>query len=136
MDKESLIELQKIDCNCNDCKFMVRDLAKFNASIAENERIQKWSYDTRIAIIRERAEDAKRKTYDLERWDALHTEADKIEEKGFKFNRKSACIGFGHCQLLDKDVSFIAGRCQPETQHCFVHRSEPYSVLEHTIKHF
>ena len=30
MDRDSLIELQKIDCNCNDCKFMVRDLKKFN----------------------------------------------------------------------------------------------------------
>lgn len=26
MTKESIIELQKIDCNCNDCKFMQRDL--------------------------------------------------------------------------------------------------------------
>ena len=25
MDKESLYQLQKIDCNCNDCGFMVRD---------------------------------------------------------------------------------------------------------------
>jgi hypothetical protein len=24
------IELQLIDCNCNDCKFMVRDLEKLN----------------------------------------------------------------------------------------------------------
>jgi len=31
MDKESIFELQKIDCNCNDCKFMVRDFAKFEA---------------------------------------------------------------------------------------------------------
>ena len=29
MDKESIYELQKIDCNCNDCKFMVRDFEKF-----------------------------------------------------------------------------------------------------------
>ncbi len=28
MTKESLIELQKIDCNCNDCKHMQRDLSK------------------------------------------------------------------------------------------------------------
>ena len=28
MDKESIIERQKIDCNCNDCKFMVRDMDK------------------------------------------------------------------------------------------------------------
>lgn len=27
------IELQRIDCNCNDCKFMVRDLAKLQAHI-------------------------------------------------------------------------------------------------------
>lgn len=28
MTKESIIELQKIDCNCNDCIFMKRDLNK------------------------------------------------------------------------------------------------------------
>lgn len=28
MDKDSVYELQKIDCNCNDCKFMVRDFEK------------------------------------------------------------------------------------------------------------
>lgn len=28
MTKESIYELQKIDCNCNDCKFMERDLSK------------------------------------------------------------------------------------------------------------
>lgn len=28
MDRESIIELQKIDCNCNDCKFMLRDFEK------------------------------------------------------------------------------------------------------------
>lgn len=27
MDKESTYLLQLIDCNCNDCKFMVRDFA-------------------------------------------------------------------------------------------------------------
>lgn len=31
MNKESIIELQKIDCNCNDCKFMIRDLDKFKS---------------------------------------------------------------------------------------------------------
>ena len=28
MDKESRYELQIIDCNCNDCKFMIRDFEK------------------------------------------------------------------------------------------------------------
>lgn len=30
MDKKSIYLLQKIDCNCNDCKSMVRDLKKFH----------------------------------------------------------------------------------------------------------
>jgi hypothetical protein len=29
MDKESVLELQKLDCNCNDCQFMVRDFEKY-----------------------------------------------------------------------------------------------------------
>jgi len=31
MNKESVIELQRIDCNCNDCAFMVRDLEKMRS---------------------------------------------------------------------------------------------------------
>lgn len=28
MTRESIIERQKIDCNCNDCKYFVRDIEK------------------------------------------------------------------------------------------------------------
>lgn len=31
MDKESVYELQKIDCNCNDCKHMDRDFEKYKS---------------------------------------------------------------------------------------------------------
>ncbi len=31
LDKESIYELQNIDCNCNDCKFMVRDMPKLKS---------------------------------------------------------------------------------------------------------
>ena len=31
MDKNSLYELQLIDCNCNDCAFMVRDFEKMKS---------------------------------------------------------------------------------------------------------
>jgi hypothetical protein len=31
MDKESIIELQKIDCNCNDCKYLHRDIEKYKS---------------------------------------------------------------------------------------------------------
>jgi hypothetical protein len=33
MDKESAYELQLIDCNCNDCVYMIRDTAKLNKHI-------------------------------------------------------------------------------------------------------
>jgi hypothetical protein len=28
MDKQSIYELQKLDCNCNNCAFFVRDIQK------------------------------------------------------------------------------------------------------------
>ena len=31
MSKESIYELQKIDCNCNDCAFMQRNFEKYNS---------------------------------------------------------------------------------------------------------
>lgn len=31
MQKDSIFELQKIDCNCNDCVFMVRDQEKMKS---------------------------------------------------------------------------------------------------------
>ncbi len=35
--KESAFELQKIDCNCNDCKFMLRDFEKLKKHKASYE---------------------------------------------------------------------------------------------------
>jgi len=47
MTKESVIELQKIDCNCNDCKHLERDIAKYNSFnhlYENNGRIEHPSY--------------------------------------------------------------------------------------------
>lgn len=47
MDKESIYELQKIDCNCNDCKFLQRDFVKyksFNYLYTENGIISNPSH--------------------------------------------------------------------------------------------
>lgn len=38
LDKESIYELQKIDCNCNNCGHFVRDIAKTQA-LNNNEQI-------------------------------------------------------------------------------------------------
>jgi len=50
MDKESIILLQKIDCNCNDCKFMIRDFDKYKSfdNLYTNERGQVTSPSHRI----------------------------------------------------------------------------------------
>jgi hypothetical protein len=38
MDKDSIYELQKIDCNCNNCGYFVRDIPKTNL-LNNNEHI-------------------------------------------------------------------------------------------------
>lgn len=72
------IELQKIDCNCNDCVFMIRDLEKFK------------------------------------RYDKLYAPNLKASYR----------MNYGTCSLLKKEVSFIPGTCQIDTQECFKHRRE------------
>lgn len=50
MTKESLIELQKIDCNCNDCEYMNRDFERYKASdgLYTNEKGQVTNPSHRI----------------------------------------------------------------------------------------
>lgn len=100
MDAQSIHELQKIDCNCNDCKFMVRDLEKKNYW---NERNREWQL----------------------------TEFNRRKERGhirhdaqFQFDKKRLTLQYGKCSKFDKDIIFLPGHCQPETQECFVHRKD------------
>lgn len=47
MNKESVYELQKIDCNCNDCIFLQRDVEKyksFDYLYTENNRVTNPSH--------------------------------------------------------------------------------------------
>jgi hypothetical protein len=44
MDKEDLIELQKLDCNCNDCAYMQRDFERFKKFDKLYEGREKCSY--------------------------------------------------------------------------------------------
>jgi hypothetical protein len=59
--------------------------------------------------------------YDLEQWDKLLTEAEKMR---FQFNRNEGSINYGHCDKLNKPVTFIPNTCQLETQECFKHRRD------------
>lgn len=119
MDKESIFELQKIDCNCNDCLFMERNTEKFKQSL---ERHYKWQFDyfnTRKNKLIEKATWYKDKFYDLEMWDKLLTEAENMK---FMFNKSEASINYGNCTKFDKAVSFLPNTCQLDTQDCFTHR--------------
>ncbi len=104
MDLESRIELQKIDCNCNDCKYMVRDLEKFKKS-------KQWHYDLQLNYFN------------------LIKEKTKDETMRFEFDSSVASIQYGNCSKFNKPVSFIPNICQLETQECFEHRRALANVL-------
>src|SRR3989338_4997337 len=98
-DKESIILLQKIDCNCNNCKHMERDLVTQ----------QKWQ-DWHRKIDFEEFEKKKAKAIQ----DALGVEEEvsrnasiRIAEKmKFQFNDKAKLIQYGFCGKYQKQVSF------------------------------
>ena len=92
-----MIELQQIDCNCNDCKFMIRDTNKRKESIDFQYKMQLDYFN----IIKAKTEDDKMK---------------------FQFDSSKAAIHYGNCSKLNKVVSFIPNICQLETQECFEHR--------------
>lgn len=95
--------LQKVDCNCNDCAFMKRDLEKYK--IAEQYR--------RIQQLKE-----------FERKKQFYLSIPELRDKGEKmvFQYDRGIINYGLCTKFDKDVTFIPMTCQLETQHCFAHR--------------
>jgi len=121
MDNESIYGLQKLDSNCNNCKFMIRDMDKHKKSLDDHHR---WQFDYFTTIknkLIENAKKAKKLYYDLEKFDSLLTEAEAMK---FQFDKKEALINYGRCDKFNKDVSFIPNVCQLETQKCFVHRKD------------
>lgn len=121
MTNEGIIELQRIDCNCNDCSFMVRDSEEFNRSL---ERHHKWQLDYFNTIrnnLIKKAKWWKDVKNDLEKWDNLLTEAEKMK---FQFDKKEAYINYGNCGKLNKKVQFIPNTIQLDTQDCFKHRRD------------
>jgi 5,10-methylenetetrahydrofolate reductase len=99
MDKESRFELQKIDCNCNDCFFMERDFPRYKKweSAARQRQLKDFERKKEIGEIRANAQ--------------------------FQFD-KTSLLQYGKCSKLKKDISFIPNVCQIETQECFLHRRE------------
>ena len=119
MDTESRYELQLIDCNCNDCIFMVRDAEKFKESIDLHRKWQLYHFEGRRTRLIAKANEYRLKKGDLETWNKLLLQAEKMK---FQFNKKTATINFGSCSKLKKEVSFIPNHIQLKTQECFQHR--------------
>lgn len=124
MDRQALIELQKIDCNCNDCIFMVRDQERFKESLADHQRWQQDYFNTKKQNLLNKAaeyEDPTKYKYNLDKARSLRAEANRMR---FQFDKKEASINYGDCTKLKKPVSFIPNTCQIKTQECFKHRRE------------
>ncbi len=116
MDKESIFELQKIDCNCNDCTFMQRDFVEYKKWEDWNRNLQEKDFNKR----KEHAFEVANATEDGKSKKSLLFIANKMK---FQFDRVGL-INYGDCLKLNKKVSFIPGHCQLETQECFKHRKE------------
>lgn len=118
------IDLQKIDCNCNNCKYQVRDLNKFKEAAELHKQWQLDYFNMLKQNILNKAKEYLDKTkskYDPEKASVLKKEAAKMK---FQHNKKESKINFGFCSKLKKDISWIPNVCQLETQECFKHRKD------------
>ena len=121
ISKESAFELQLIDCNCTDCVFMIRDLDKFkvwehwsrNLQLVDFERSKaKDIVDANWVIDNAIDENMLKSGQGMLR---------KANKRSFQFSRMGL-FNFGVCDKFKKEVNFIQGICQINTQSCFSHR--------------
>jgi len=113
-------ELQKVDCNCNDCKFMVRDLDKYQKSIEFHRDLQQKEFDHQYERLKKIALEYRRQN-ELEKYQQL---SDEVRKMKFQFDKSGVTTNYGNCSKFSKPVSFIPGHIQLETQECFVHRKD------------
>ncbi len=119
MDKESIYELQKIDCNCNDCAFLVRDIDKFKANAVIDNENQLFLFENRKAKMIERAKI--QMNFNKEKGEKQLQAAHDLK---YQYQGQQCPILYGICSKLHKAITFIANICQLDTQTCFVHRKD------------
>jgi len=110
--------MKDLDCNCNDCVFMIRDMDKFKSSLEFHKKVDFELFELRRNKLVESALDRRRKG-DLVAYNQIHTSADKMK---FQFNKKDYKINYGKCSKYDKEVRFIPNTLQLETQKCYTGR--------------
>ncbi len=121
MDKDSILELQKIDSNCNECIFMQRNMSRFNESTEFQKKMQFDYFNVLKQKIIDKANHWRYQKGDLEKWNDLMIEVDKMK---FQFDKSVVVINYGSCQKLNKEVQFIPNTIQLDTQDCFKHRKD------------
>lgn len=116
--KEAAYLLQRVDCNCNDCGFMKRDLEAYNKAQQIARAGELWLFENRKERLLEKAK--------KKREDGQPDKAEQLEKQvaAMKFQYSAGMASYGHCQKFDKPVTFIPGICQIETQKCFIHRKD------------
>lgn len=130
MTKESIYQLQKIDCNCNDCAFFVRDLNKLNSAVAADRVLSEEIFN----ITKQRKIDKCNKDIEnIIKHRLLIKNADQkivakkeylnlLNKKQFVYQAQECKNLYGHCNKFNKAVEFQPNTCQLDTQLCFVHR--------------
>jgi len=120
MDKESIYELQKIDCNCSNCGYLERSLSKRQKHVDFHFKLQKNHFNSRRMKLLEKGE-----------WRLRRGEKDKAKlifkearNMVFVFDEGGCSLHYGQCLKFDKDVSFVANTLQLDTQECFSHRND------------
>jgi hypothetical protein len=118
--QERAYALQRIDCNCNDCGFMKRDLGRF-------KKWREWDLayqEDQFTALRERMVEKAFKWKANGEHEKYEQVMEEVRKMKFQYSSSPAEINYGHCMKFDKEVSFIPGVCQIETQKCFVHRKD------------
>lgn len=123
MDKESIYELQKIDCNCNNCGHLTRDAQEFERSLERHHRWQLDHFNTVKNNLLEKAKFYRKRGREDDEKKARNCEV-QAEKMKFQFSKAEAKLNYGHCGKLNKPVSFIPDTCQLHTQECFEHRKD------------
>lgn len=123
IDKDSLYLLQCLDSNCNDCKWMSRDIEKFKVA---QERRKQGMIDHFNTVNQKEKETALEK---LNRGKITTQEYKsrirEIDSRQYVHTTPHPQIQYGRCTHPvhgGKEVSFLPTTFMEETQHCFEHR--------------
>jgi hypothetical protein len=126
LSKDSLKLLQDLDCNCNDCKFMVRDAEKFRAAQERRKSFMREHFET---LKRKEIEtlEFKERMAAVKRPERLASLIALVESRVFEYGAPHPQINYGTCTNPESgfvEVDFLPTTFSGDTQRCFVNRRD------------